>query len=496
MCGENDKDHSTIQVVADLEQLYSLKKASVHQSQVFIIRHENTWGRLKICRNVFEEFARQYKIFPRFWQHLLSFGWRHNENEFGFAGFQFRHFAVGRAESNNACEFSYILRRVEPNGRELSDGQSPWSIRQTAIYHKIAPGDIPDLAITSREIRPISTFLLVAPSLFAERNILRGVESAREAEEPISPWYVHWVLMTDSLRDWKDYMAWVENKLKEQTEKILLAQLSMKDRSVAQQVDGNITFLDRQHIHELEEYTIDMKMILVNMLNNIVQVRDQCQKDCLDNSTERVQTCVYFLEEFNSYVREADMYVQRAEFLSEKVRSTAQMLSTLLDYEEAKALKDLGIASQRDGKFLSALTLKSALDASAVKVLTVISLVYLPTTVVANFFSTTFVNTNNDGKTHVSTDAWILAAISVPLTFLTVVLWWLFVHLSTITVELPDNEAQPPRTLGKVKLLSWLLPWKPSRKSSDLETGIVPGGSLPDVLTEGVCTSNTKMLKH
>lgn len=26
MCGENDKDHSTIQVVADLEQLYSLKK--------------------------------------------------------------------------------------------------------------------------------------------------------------------------------------------------------------------------------------------------------------------------------------------------------------------------------------------------------------------------------------------------------------------------------------------------------------------------------------
>lgn len=105
---------------------------------------------------------------------------------------------------------------MEPNGRDLTDGQSPWSIRQTAIYHKIAPGDIPDLAITSREIRPISTFLLVAPSLFAERNILRGVESAREAEEPISPWYVHWVLMTDSLRDWKDYMAWVENKLKEQ----------------------------------------------------------------------------------------------------------------------------------------------------------------------------------------------------------------------------------------------------------------------------------------
>ncbi|KAJ9300347.1 hypothetical protein DTO271G3_2464 [Paecilomyces variotii] len=269
--------------------------------------------------------------------------------------------------------------------------------------------------------------------------------------------------MTDSLRDWKDYMAWVENKLKEQTEKILLAQLSMKDRTMAQQVDGNVTFLDRQHIHELEECTIDMKMILVNMSNNIIQVRDQCQKDCLDNSAERVQTCMYFLEEFNSYVREADMYVQRAEFLSEKVRSAAQMLSTLLDYEEAKALKDLGIASQRDGKFLSALTLKSALDASAVKVLTVISLVYLPTTVVANFFSTTFVNTNNDGKMHVSTDTWILAAISVPLTFLTVVLWWLFVHLSTITVELPDNEAQSPRTPGKVKLLSWLLPWKSLR---------------------------------
>jgi hypothetical protein len=38
------------------------------------------------------------------------------------------------------------------------------------------------------------------------------------------------------------------------------------------------------------------------------------------------------------------------------------------------------------------LTKKSMQDAAVVKVLTILTLVYLPTTVVSNFFSTSFVN--------------------------------------------------------------------------------------------------------
>jgi len=99
------------------------------------------------------------------------------------------------------------------------------------------------------------------------------------------------------------------------------------------------------------------------------------------------------------------------------------------------------------------LTEKSTQDAAAIKVLTIITLIYLPTTVVLvsnmktpllvscllinyqNFFSTQFVGQEQpDGgakRLVVTSNTWLFAAISVPLTFGTVFVWWLWVQVQT-----------------------------------------------------------------
>ena len=98
------------------------------------------------------------------------------------------------------------------------------------------------------------------------------------------------------------------------------------------------------------------------------------------------------------------------------------------------------------------LTEKSAQDAAAVKVLTMITLIYLPATVVSvsrlshnvsrivlqlltlpqNFFSTQFVGqeqgAGGSNKVIVSSNAWLFAAVSVPLTLITLAVWWLWVR--------------------------------------------------------------------
>src|SRR5215470_9651291 len=88
---------------------------------------------------------------------------------------------------------------------------------------------------------------------------------------------------------------------------------------------------------------------------------------------------------------------------------------------------------------------RSAKDAAAVKVLTVIGLIYLPTTIVAvgcyllsqlstqakgpkNFFSTQFVSTDSSGDMRISRKVWLLAAIAIPLTVATFVTWGIWVH--------------------------------------------------------------------
>ena len=69
------------------------------------------------------------------------------------------------------------------------------------------------------------------------------------------------------------------------------------------------------------------------------------------------------------------------------------------------------------------------------RILTIITMVYLPCTIVSNFFSTQFVNQielDTGGLTlQYAQNTWLFFAISVPLTVCTFFVWFLWVSLST-----------------------------------------------------------------
>ena len=109
------------------------------------------------------------------------------------------------------------------------------------------------------------------------------------------------------------------------------------------------------------------------------------------------------------------------------------------------------------------LTERSTKDAAAVKILTVITLVYLPTALVAvrvpysirgasadyakNFFSTEFVQTSDSGSMQVTNNVWLLAAIAVPFTLFTLFLWAGWVHFTKV---IPPPENDRPNTLPAI----------------------------------------------
>jgi hypothetical protein len=111
------------------------------------------------------------------------------------------------------------------------------------------------------------------------------------------------------------------------------------------------------------------------------------------------------------------------------------------------------------------LTERSTKDAAAVKILTVITLIYLPTTIVAvrtlrslsishtdarkNFFSTQFVETNDAGHMRLSNNAWLLAAIAIPLTVLTIALWGTWVYFTKVTPTTHEHQNTLPAILRR-----------------------------------------------
>lgn len=136
-----------------------------------------------------------------------------------------------------------MLRRVELKNREVLEGDSLWSIRQTAVYNRLqckgyicGISDNEQSSLIPPECR--STFLLVSPSENVELRFAECLEQATEAEEsPLSIWNMHRILISDSLRGWMEYMAYLEKRLKHQVISPLLSSPLKKIGSITNDFD-------------------------------------------------------------------------------------------------------------------------------------------------------------------------------------------------------------------------------------------------------------------
>ncbi|KAF4544499.1 CMGC/CDK protein kinase [Lasiodiplodia theobromae] len=184
-----------------------------------------------------------------------------------------------------------------------------------------------------------------------------------------------------SVKGWMRYISWLEKHVKEMSVRITFADLQIG-------CDGHnegFTFDvdDRQSLKVIEDAAIDLQIILSTLRSTIEGIHRYCQKCCKMSRHSGDCACAAALDEFDGYIREVELCAERASILKERIVSTTQLLSDLLHYEDQKSLKDLTKQSQEENRMMRSLTEKSTKDAEAVKVLTIIGLVYLPTTFVA-----------------------------------------------------------------------------------------------------------------
>ena len=131
-------------------------------------------------------------------------------------------FETSEVKFNGPVEFAYMIRRVELKNRAVVEGDSPWSIRQTAVYHRLE-SNIQDCETSQKEESqpvqtvPRSVFLLLSQSENVEMQFADSLkQTASNNEYPPSPWNIHRIFIADCLRGWMDYMAYIEQRLKQQ----------------------------------------------------------------------------------------------------------------------------------------------------------------------------------------------------------------------------------------------------------------------------------------
>lgn len=127
---------------------------------------------------------------------------------------------------------------------------------------------------------------------------------------------------------------------------------------------------------------------------------------------------------FSEILNETKLYLTKAQVLEKRIQGASALLSGLLDYENAYSLRLLAEEARNDNIAMRNLTEKATKDSGAIKIITIITVFFLPATVVASFFSTQFVSISAHNLV-LSTKWWIYFAITGPLTIFTLLVWYI-----------------------------------------------------------------------
>ncbi|GFF67074.1 hypothetical protein IFM61392_03858 [Aspergillus lentulus] len=408
--------------ISELRQVEETDNYASSCIQIYTVRHLRSWTTLDISYETIEHLLAAHNVFDHFWRCILTFGIKFQENEYDFPPFRANN---EQNTHSRVDELAYVIRRVEPNNSPTDRGVCPWSIRQTGVYHKMVYPN----RHSQFSIRSTSVFILIAPSHAAEKSIAyRLPENVSQDDTCRQDFLIHECIVRDSLKGWMDYQAWLEAESKQIANRVLVLDILQRGKN-GEPRSIYVSAEDRQRLKQLEDYITDMLVILQTMVDSISRIGKACRRHCQTSCNGPGSClCSHEIEGFEECAAEAQTSLNRAKVLRERVQSTEQLclhLSDLLAYEEAAALTQLAYASRIESEEMVKLAARSARDAAAVKVLTIIGLVYLPTTIVSNFFSTEFVHLNDKGNLQISHQVWILAVVSLPLTVLTVIAWWL-----------------------------------------------------------------------
>ncbi|PMD20728.1 hypothetical protein NA56DRAFT_173782 [Hyaloscypha hepaticicola] len=386
---------------------------------VFFIRQKNSNGRLLISAGLFEALISSNQIFERFKEFVMSFGWKKREHDIGPPLCRFEVDEAGpRTRSPGSFgnyECAYGLRYVEKNG--YGDKKEPWSVRQTAIYQKYEDG--------------METWVFISASKQAEIKAIEFIDQCGvNRSSSTTPFDLHLILLEVALANWRWYIKSLVERTTEHSSRVIAATVGKGKLSAL--IDFEINFEDRQGLKVIEEKVLDLLTIFESTSDTITTLLREYEYMQSNTAMKRDRV----VSKLQDNLREVDLYAKKVDTLHKRVQGTASLLSNLLDYENAKiaqdngdSLKILAQESREENVAMRLLSEKSTKDAAAVKVITLITIVFLPTTVVSGFFSTQFVRQSEDGQTLLLTDNWwIIAAISLPLTAFTIAIWYCWIR--------------------------------------------------------------------
>jgi len=448
-------------VIENSEQLETQRR--MDQFEIYMIEQQHSYACLETTAGMFESLCSQLGVFHCLKDMAIYLGQRTCEVE--VAPPRPRWKSLGR-ESKHGWESTYGLRWVEENDRK-----SVWSLRQSVIYNR-----------TDFE-RDAASWIILAPTSAVKEDLDEFI-SRRPWVHNAQQVALHLAFIQSAIVCWRPYLVFLTEQVGENVSLPLFPYHNadpsqIRDIKFANPKDAKrlgADFVDlttngtRLKLKTLEDQTIDAILALeanrdvVKLMKQLLESR--LSAECTATlETTWVQVEDSITEYMTERILDIDMLLKKLQSLQAKLASCTQIASSFSELSNGHTLQQLAEAAHKESERTTELTRRTQRDGAAVKALTLITLIYLPTTVVLvsqcwatvgvsgnanhaqNFFSASFIDTAR-GEIVLVGKWWLFLIICMPLTAITICAWQFWVWRQSRLHGQPDEENSCQSTLN------------------------------------------------
>lgn len=394
---------------------------------------ESALAPLDLTRDALLRILAYHQVMPAYIDFLLVYGTRDEDRELRFTGFRTRttlqnpapgHVIADLHRSGRQYEVCFNLKAAAPK-ESLSSQQSRrrWKIRQTAVYHRFDCGSGTALWIigdprekvkkTVQEILPEG----LVPGQF-EFGTMPGAFSASLE--------THLVLVAWASSSWRWHIQDLEEIIDEMTKPAILfdyinpqqPEIAPRAVTLVQEYEDKVneTLMVVEANIKIFSSLLSSYRTLVEDANFPPQEQDACRSAVGAFST-RVQEHIFDLQ----------MQADRAKILSKVAADRKNIVFQQLQTQTA--LKQEALASS-----MWEFSQNGQKEAIAMRIITVITLLYLPPTFVCTFFGTDVIKYQDDGQGEVFFSIEALKSffyVTIPLWLITIAVVYFFSQVET-----------------------------------------------------------------
>ncbi|KAM0802246.1 hypothetical protein BDR22DRAFT_887911 [Usnea florida] len=334
----------------------------------YIIRQENTWGRLLVTLKIFEAIISTHNVFAPYKTYLQAFGDRDTDEERSRSAYYWQ-----KDQDSNIDEFCYNIKYIARNDRPK---RNPWSIRQIGVYERL------DLHTGQ------SVWIILQPSERAYRRFRETTELPQSSIEGTrsASMALHTAILIAASREWGEYLEDLRKQMQRLDKEAIFSSVGKTNK-----IDFSVTLDERQKVQQCRSkllsalHALDMDIDIIQgceaRYRHLAKVHGT---NHLDASLQRFQ---WQLSELRAH-RTATFRIMS------QCTWTANLQERILEYRNdetmrahSQALRDIASAQRSEGETMTSLTRQTAQDSKMLKALTIVASLYLPPTLLAVYAS-------------------------------------------------------------------------------------------------------------